>query len=71
MAISKRMALQEQAATLEGVNHQMDWQEKYFQKIEEGIADLKGTGLLLHAIPGAVPPVQAFLAPSGLQNVLT
>lgn len=34
-------ALREQAATLDGEGDRMDWQEKYFQKLNENIGDLK------------------------------
>ncbi len=43
--VSNKAVLREQAATFEGEDDRMDWQEKYFKKIEEGIADLK-TALL-------------------------
>lgn len=40
------LPLQEEAASRES-DDQMDWQEKYFQKIGEGIADLKAALLRL------------------------
>ncbi|MCL4517111.1 MAG: hemolysin XhlA family protein [Firmicutes bacterium] len=41
MVVSNKAVLREQAATSEGEDDRMDWQEKYFQKLDENVNDLK------------------------------